>query len=451
MRKYINIVFLVASVCFSIQAQGNTVFVQHLKAEPTIHFSKSEKQIFGFDAYEILNKDANLPSFIHRKLGANNDWFEWKLERTDGKIKITGSHKTKERYNSLTTKVLDPITLDADAMLVLHFDSPLTYGLETVQKSGSAIVIPALSFWSILEEKYERDLRPGLKVGAMIITLPAAAEGGWAGAFVLIDELALGSTILIDDTGWREAIKSDEGKLLLQAYDVLITAYFTGRALEAVGAFNGLKASYSNWQKVTVEAKEAEAITARMSRIAKIEDDADGWVVRLIEPGDAGADGLASTVSVGRKLSYRPSWKPDLVIEANPNKTTTIIGKWSEEDLGLGTNKIIKELESEGNTHFNVYSKKGKPSNNGGFNLLNENLPNMSNNEIWTNYNEPWIREALTRGDDIYLISNPINQDGFYKLELDYIKNHIKNNPTCGYSFEEGLTTGKLIQKGGNK
>ncbi|GAB6012999.1 hypothetical protein [Viscerimonas tarda] len=66
-------------------------------------------------------------------------------------------------------------------------------------------------------------------------------------------------------------------------------------------------------------------------------------------------------------------------------------------------------------------------------------------------YNEPWIREALARGDDIYLISNPINQDGFYKLELDYIKNHIKNNPTCGYSFEEGLTTGKLIQKGGNK
>ncbi|GAB6013346.1 hypothetical protein [Viscerimonas tarda] len=33
MRKYINIVFLVASVCFSIQAQGNTVYVQHLKAE----------------------------------------------------------------------------------------------------------------------------------------------------------------------------------------------------------------------------------------------------------------------------------------------------------------------------------------------------------------------------------------------------------------------------------
>ncbi|GAB6013007.1 hypothetical protein, partial [Viscerimonas tarda] len=33
MRKFINIVFLVASVCFSIQMQGNTVFVHHLNAE----------------------------------------------------------------------------------------------------------------------------------------------------------------------------------------------------------------------------------------------------------------------------------------------------------------------------------------------------------------------------------------------------------------------------------
>ena len=144
-------------------------------------------------------------------------------------------------------------------------------------------------------------------------------------------------------------------------------------------------------------------------------------------------------------IKYRPSWKPDLVIEANPNKTTTIIGKWRETNIKYGTNKIISELESEGTRHFNVYSKYGKTSNNGGFNLLNEDLPNLTKEQIWTEYNELWLREALERGDNFYLVSDPLKADGFYLQEIEYIK---ANASKYGYSFEEGIKTGKLVRGG---
>jgi hypothetical protein len=269
------------------QTLFNTI-VNDMSDDALVVFSKwlteyiYEKKLY---TAENIDKNTNLHSFLYQTkkdvetssiLTREAVAFDLEVEKSNGQITIQPIRIMYSGGVALTTRdgevKLESVTVPADEMVVVHFHSNLKYGLETIYQENATIAIPALALWAMMEEKSERDLSLGIKAAAMIITLPTALEGGWAAAFTLIDELALGSSILIDDTGWRATITSSEGKAWLQAYDLFVAAYFTGRALDAVGTFNDLKLSYGNWQKVSVEAKETETITARMSKIVKVEE-----------------------------------------------------------------------------------------------------------------------------------------------------------------------------------
>jgi len=51
-----------------------------------------------------------------------------------------------------------------------------------------------------------------------------------------------------------------------------------------------------------------------------------------------------------------------------------------------------------------------QPRVNGKFNLLNIDLSgrNLTDQQIWEQINEPWLREAMENGDDIIIASDPI-------------------------------------------
>jgi hypothetical protein len=88
-------------------------------------------------------------------------------------------------------------------------------------------------------------------------------------------------------------------------------------------------------------------------------------------------------------------------IISHPSKTTTIIGKFAK-DQPNGTDALIKSGLTES---INGVSSKTT------FNVLNE-VPNPSwttDQQIWDNLNEPWLRDAASRNDVIRVISDPNN------------------------------------------
>ena len=237
----------------------------------------TEKELY---TPETVNRNTTLPSFFYKgrliEDFYNGVSFQLKVTKANGQIQIAPS---RTEYNmgiantiNEQTERLPVVTVNPDDMVILRFYSDLTYGLETIYEKGNAITIPALSLWAIMEKKKERDLSLGIKSVAMIITLPTALEGGWAAAFTLIDELALGSSVLIDDTGWRNLIKSDAGKTWLKTYDIFINVYFAGRALEITGAYNDLRINFSKWKTVSVESEETNAIIKKMSQLGKVDE-----------------------------------------------------------------------------------------------------------------------------------------------------------------------------------
>src|SRR5690606_11520059 len=113
-----------------------------------------------------------------------------------------------------------------------------------------------------------------------------------------------------------------------------------------------------------------------------------------------------------------------------------------------------------------VKMQSGKFDNKGGFNILSiegwdTKVIQQAKNKgikletkafddfIWDSYNKPWLENAMLRGDDIILWSDP-NSNGlksfsdgigktFYAREIDFLKN---NSIEYNYNFIEGIKTG---------
>jgi hypothetical protein len=160
--------------------------------------------------------------------------------------------------------------------------------------------------------------------------------------------------------------------------------------------------------------------------------------------------------SLIRQLTVKPSYKPLRTIWSKEGKTTTFIGKWSEIIDGKqnGLQKVFEELSEN---DLNIYMLSGKFEHPGGFNMLSVEgwttkvvneavergiLPNTKAFEdfIWNTYNRPWLENALQRGDDIIIWSDPINsRNGFYKMELDFIQSKAFQ---YGYDYNNGIIMG---------
>jgi hypothetical protein len=89
-------------------------------------------------------------------------------------------------------------------------------------------------------------------------------------------------------------------------------------------------------------------------------------------------------------------------IVCDPNKTTTIIGKWQDNVNGGGTSEII-------NSKLSVSGQ-----NNGGVNALSFDGSGMTEAQQWA-VNRQWIDDAVTRGDPIRVISDPTDPINIYK------------------------------------
>lgn len=175
------------------------------------------------------------------------------------------------------------------------------------------------------------------------------------------------------------------------------------------------------------------------------------------------------SLSLTRQLIVRPTYLSNRIVWSNPNKTTTLIGKWSELVKGQenGLKKVFSELSE---TDLNIYMKSGKFDNFGGFNMLSiEDWGTKVVQEarakgivegtkafddyIWETYNKPWLENAMQRGDDIVLWSNPnlkLNMETYYKKEnilgksfygreIEFIEN---NASKYGYDYNRGISIG---------
>ena len=180
----------------------------------------------------------------------------------------------------------------------------------------------------------------------------------------------------------------------------------------------------------------------------------------------SGEYGLSNALSLIRQLLARPTYKSFRTIYSNQNKTTTLIGKWSELLNGNqnGLQKVFNELSD---TDLNIYMQSGKFDNKGGFNMLSiEGWSTTVVQEaveqgitvgtkafddfIWNRYNKPWLESAMQRGDEIILWSSPnhlsrkrysdgIFGDSFYQRELNFLKD---NSSYYGYNYTESIQLG---------
>ena len=125
------------------------------------------------------------------------------------------------------------------------------------------------------------------------------------------------------------------------------------------------------------------------------------------------------------------------IIRADPNKTTTVLGTYADD-----MNRIINEqLEYPKTMNF----LDAKP---GYFNVLNtpdELYDKLGPNLFWQNVNEPFLKSAIERGDNIYIatkptatnVLNPNNSDGLsgFGREIKYLTDR-------GYVYDPA--TGKM-------
>jgi hypothetical protein len=108
---------------------------------------------------------------------------------------------------------------------------------------------------------------------------------------------------------------------------------------------------------------------------------------------------------VGDRLHVKYSGHGGDVV-CTPDKTTTLLGKWKDPACG-GTCELIDSK----------LSKSGQ--NTGGANVLSEEIPSgWTDQQIWDNVNEPWLRDASSRGDVIRVVSDPTVPANIYKPEL---------------------------------
>ena len=113
------------------------------------------------------------------------------------------------------------------------------------------------------------------------------------------------------------------------------------------------------------------------------------------------------------------------VIPANPNKTTTVLGRY------------INDMESVIDIQMNAMKTSDFGARTGGFNVLNvsKSVEDAAGRQFFEAVNKPFLDAALKRGDDVALATIPKNPldvftidgalKGNYAKELDYL---VKNN-----------------------
>lgn len=149
---------------------------------------------------------------------------------------------------------------------------------------------------------------------------------------------------------------------------------------------------------------------------------------------------IVSTISRSSKYLVRSSRIWGEVIDITEGKTTTILGR---NVKGSGLNQVrAKGLHRQG-------------QNTGGYNMLLQDAPDMVdgvkfdwNNSThrqyyWDNVNQPWLDDAISRGDVIKLADQPTIEnmyiDGIESPDnINFFGREVKYLEGKGYTFKNG-------------
>jgi hypothetical protein len=152
---------------------------------------------------------------------------------------------------------------------------------------------------------------------------------------------------------------------------------------------DGVSTAAAAWWRSPVEQKLEGAATTAFEVLAS----GGGLIIgRGIRGGLASGAGRV-TNSAPARLTFQPS--SGVILEATLGKTTTILGNYSQD-----MKAIVNELGNVKSTDFGPRT--------GGFNVLN--VPDelyVTPKQFWADYNQPWLSNAVTRGDPILMATQP--------------------------------------------
>jgi hypothetical protein len=154
----------------------------------------------------------------------------------------------------------------------------------------------------------------------------------------------------------------------------------------------------------------------------------------LNEAGFSRAGPKAQNVNLKTEFvpSHKPSWKSERIVSPTEGKTTTLIGNYKSD-----MQHILGEFKYPKTTDFGPKE--------GGFNLLNVPDDVTIGVDFWKQFNEPWLKQATNRGDDVVVMSNPSDQallskggrrTGFGR-EVDFM-NRLVSEGKYDFIAEEG-------------
>ncbi|MBN2743333.1 MAG: hypothetical protein JXR39_05515, partial [Marinilabiliaceae bacterium] len=127
----------------------------------------------------------------------------------------------------------------------------------------------------------------------------------------------------------------------------------------------------------------------------------------------------------------------DIVCDAT--KTTTGIGKYNPPG-DVGTKQIIDAKLSK-------YVEVGD-ENPGGLNILADNRTNIDWSDeplVWKVVNEPWLNDAISRGDIIRAVSNPMDVNNVFKA-TDNIPSSVLSSPESLANYLKNLNDPNIIK-----
>ncbi len=170
--------------------------------------------------------------------------------------------------------------------------------------------------------------------------------------------------------------------------------------------YNG-KAGFEALEEVLKGHKSAQKFLANLNDYEKLFGEVDDLTISAIKSSSEvrilNAGKQVGYIAEGRLTVKYSGYGGDIVCDNV--KTTTVLGKWKDPSGG-GTGDIINSK----------LSKSGR--NSGGANVLDEDIPSdWSDQQIWDNVNEPWLREAADRGDVIRVVSDPNLPSNIYKAD----------------------------------
>ena len=208
--------------------------------------------------------------------------------------------------------------------------------------------------------------------------------------------IGAGKSVVNNLANLTEAIVGGPGTMVEQATGSLPPALPYSNADQA-GAGNAMDALtvVAGFATGGLEFATPKLGTAYDAAAAWLSDAVDTISARFRASADLNAQAAlqASVPDNAATLTYKPT--SGVLLQAQEGSTTTILGSYNND-----MRSVVGELGNVKSTDFGPRV--------GGFNVLN--VPdelNVSPKQFWTEYNQPWLSNAIDRGDNFLMATRP--------------------------------------------